>query len=164
MVGSVIRLHVFGREVEVGCYGAGTDWLCRLTDPSSQPSRHNDAYSPPPDLGFVWFRESDHKWLASGLVNREVFRDADTVDTLLYRVMAEVIRRDDQLAQCIEFVGAEFTATFDGEQGPLQFPGNCHEARWWQSTERVLGLHEGAIVMSPDFDAPLPDDFWAGRP
>ena len=29
--------------------------------------------------------------------------------------------------------------------------------------ERVAGLHAGAIQTSPDFDAPLPDDFWAGQ-
>ena len=30
--------------------------------------------------------------------------------------------------------------------------------------DRTLGLHAGAIVAAPDFDAPLPDDFWAGQP
>jgi antitoxin (DNA-binding transcriptional repressor) of toxin-antitoxin stability system len=29
---------------------------------------------------------------------------------------------------------------------------------------RIAGLHAGALQTSPDFDAPLPDDFWAGRP
>ena len=29
---------------------------------------------------------------------------------------------------------------------------------------RVPGLHAGAIQAAPDFDAPLPDDFWAGQP
>jgi hypothetical protein len=29
---------------------------------------------------------------------------------------------------------------------------------------RNLGLHSGAVVVAPDFDAPLPDDFWAGQP
>jgi antitoxin (DNA-binding transcriptional repressor) of toxin-antitoxin stability system len=27
---------------------------------------------------------------------------------------------------------------------------------------RVLGLHPGDIQTSDDFDAPLPDDYWAG--
>jgi antitoxin (DNA-binding transcriptional repressor) of toxin-antitoxin stability system len=27
---------------------------------------------------------------------------------------------------------------------------------------RTAGLHPGAIQPAPDFDAPLPDDFWAG--
>ncbi|MBY0232395.1 MAG: type II toxin-antitoxin system prevent-host-death family antitoxin [Gemmataceae bacterium] len=30
--------------------------------------------------------------------------------------------------------------------------------------ERVLGLHPGAIQPSADFDAPLPEEFWAGQP
>jgi antitoxin (DNA-binding transcriptional repressor) of toxin-antitoxin stability system len=28
---------------------------------------------------------------------------------------------------------------------------------------RVPGLHAGAIQVGPDFDAPLPDDFWVGQ-
>jgi antitoxin (DNA-binding transcriptional repressor) of toxin-antitoxin stability system len=27
---------------------------------------------------------------------------------------------------------------------------------------RAAGLHPGALLPAPDFDAPLPDDFWAG--
>lgn len=32
------------------------------------------------------------------------------------------------------------------------------------SQARVAGLHAGASQVGPDFDDPLPDDFWAGRP
>jgi antitoxin (DNA-binding transcriptional repressor) of toxin-antitoxin stability system len=32
------------------------------------------------------------------------------------------------------------------------------------ASRRTAGLHAGAITASPDFDAPLPDEFWAGRP
>jgi antitoxin (DNA-binding transcriptional repressor) of toxin-antitoxin stability system len=32
------------------------------------------------------------------------------------------------------------------------------------ATQRVAGLHAGAIQAGPDFDAPLPDDFWIGQP
>jgi antitoxin (DNA-binding transcriptional repressor) of toxin-antitoxin stability system len=31
-----------------------------------------------------------------------------------------------------------------------------------QASPRVAGLHAGALQMSDDFDAPLPEDFWAG--
>ena len=30
------------------------------------------------------------------------------------------------------------------------------------SSTRTAGLHKGAIQMSDDFDAPLPDSFWLG--
>lgn len=30
------------------------------------------------------------------------------------------------------------------------------------TTKRVPGLHAGAIQTTEDFDAPLPDEFWAG--
>ena len=33
-----------------------------------------------------------------------------------------------------------------------------------RTTPRVAGLHAGAIQAAPDFDAPLPDDFWIGQP
>lgn len=29
---------------------------------------------------------------------------------------------------------------------------------------RVPGLHADSITMSPDFDQPLPEEFWAGMP
>jgi antitoxin (DNA-binding transcriptional repressor) of toxin-antitoxin stability system len=29
---------------------------------------------------------------------------------------------------------------------------------------RIAGLHAGAIQPAPDFDAPLPDEFWTGQP
>lgn len=31
-------------------------------------------------------------------------------------------------------------------------------------TQRILGLHAGKMWISPDFDDPLPDEFWLGRP
>jgi prevent-host-death family protein len=30
------------------------------------------------------------------------------------------------------------------------------------SSARIAGLHANAITTTPDFDAPLPDDFWLG--
>jgi antitoxin (DNA-binding transcriptional repressor) of toxin-antitoxin stability system len=33
-----------------------------------------------------------------------------------------------------------------------------------QAPARAAGLHPGALQPAPDFDAPLPDDFWAGQP
>ena len=28
---------------------------------------------------------------------------------------------------------------------------------------RVLGMHPGSMVMAPDFNDPLPDEFWLGE-
>ncbi|MBA2430773.1 MAG: DUF2281 domain-containing protein [Chthoniobacterales bacterium] len=28
---------------------------------------------------------------------------------------------------------------------------------------RIAGLHEGAAEVAPDFDEPLPDEFWLGQ-
>ena len=32
-----------------------------------------------------------------------------------------------------------------------------------KSKQRVLGLHEGQIWISDDFNEPLPDEFWLGE-
>lgn len=32
-----------------------------------------------------------------------------------------------------------------------------------QTEPRVLGLHQGMVTMSEDFDEPLPDSFWLGK-
>ncbi len=33
-----------------------------------------------------------------------------------------------------------------------------------QAGQRVPGLHAGSMSMHPDFDQPLPDEFWVGTP
>jgi len=40
--------------------------------------------------------------------------------------------------------------------------GNKPVARLVPISPRIAGLHAGAIWTSADFDAPLPDEFWAG--
>jgi antitoxin (DNA-binding transcriptional repressor) of toxin-antitoxin stability system len=40
--------------------------------------------------------------------------------------------------------------------------GTTPVARLVPVSTRVAGLHAGAIWASPDFDEPLPDDFWMG--
>ena len=31
------------------------------------------------------------------------------------------------------------------------------------TAERISDLHPGAMIISDDFDAPLPDEFWLGK-
>jgi len=65
----------------------------------------------------------------------------------------------DRFRELVAEVGAggEVIVTDGGEPRallvPLKPPG-----------PRVAGLHAGAIHISPDFDEPLPDEFWTGRP
>jgi antitoxin (DNA-binding transcriptional repressor) of toxin-antitoxin stability system len=35
-------------------------------------------------------------------------------------------------------------------------------ARLVPAGKRIAGLHVGAAILSPDFDVPLPDEFWSG--
>jgi antitoxin (DNA-binding transcriptional repressor) of toxin-antitoxin stability system len=41
--------------------------------------------------------------------------------------------------------------------------GNTPIARLVPITNRVAGLHAGAIWTSEDFDEPLPDEYWTGN-
>ncbi len=45
----------------------------------------------------------------------------------------------------------------------LLLDGSIPRARLVPVGSRIAGLHPGAIQMAEDFDAPLPDDFWAGN-
>ena len=39
-----------------------------------------------------------------------------------------------------------------------------HQTNASNARIRTLGMHPDVLVPAADFDAPLPDDFWAGRP
>ena len=49
-----------------------------------------------------------------------------------------------------------FIRSLDGSSTPE----NHHPS---ELPPRILGLNRGAMKMSDDFDAPLPDDFWLGE-
>lgn len=124
---------VHGTAVEVGCYGSGTDWACRLIYAREHRGPVSDAYYPPPVVGMFWIREQDSLWLASGMVNRDVFGDANTIHELLNRIMVEVIGVDHQLAVCVELIEPRFVAISNGEEGDLFFDGDGLGARWGAS-------------------------------
>jgi hypothetical protein len=131
-------------EIEVACYGADSDWVCRLTDPLTQPKGSvSDAFAPFPDLGFLWFREVDRVWVVSGMVNRFVFQDEAWFDDLLYRISDEIYLRDYSPARRIEFVSVDITVMFDGERGRDRFPGGEVEKKWqrkWQRQQAITPL------------------------
>ena len=139
MATTVFRVVIHDRRVEVGCYGTGKDWVCRLTDSSAQPKHANDDFFPAPDLGFAWFREVAGYWSASALVNQDVFRDAATVSRLLERISERILGHEEHMVSCIEFVVAKSTATWDGELGPRQGRGGWAEDRWWRGKRSKAG-------------------------
>ncbi|MBD2214710.1 hypothetical protein H6G27_33405 [Nostoc linckia FACHB-104] len=132
-------------KIEIACYGADSDWVCRLTDPLTQPKGSvSDAFAPFPDLGFLWFREvGDRAWVVSGMVNRSVFQDEAWLDDLLYRISNEIYLRDYSPARRIEFVSVDVTAMFDGERGRDRFRGGEVEKGWqrkWQGQQAITPL------------------------
>jgi hypothetical protein len=123
----VITVEIHGRKLEIGCYGAGSDWLCRITDPDMQPAAFSDCCSPPPDLGFFWQRERYGMWLASGLVSLKVFRDQGTLIEVLDAVMEQALHLDYALAMCVELVEPKFTSITDHELPDRFLPGGATE-------------------------------------
>jgi hypothetical protein len=111
------------RVIVVGCYGSGTDWLCRLTDVTANQKPYSEAYKTQPDLGYIWMRLSPKQdlWLASCMVQKSVFPEADALRKLMEKIMHRAIRDDWQLNWVIEFVQTDWKATFDGEEGYLEW-------------------------------------------
>jgi hypothetical protein len=84
--------------------------------------------------------------------------DADAQAELvavLSRRLAE--RGRERVAAAVAQARLEFAA---GQCQPMTAAEMVREAL---SGPRLPGLHAGAIQTAPDFDAPLPDDFWAGQ-
>ncbi|MBN9517977.1 toxin-antitoxin (TA) system antitoxin [bacterium] len=63
---------------------------------------------------------------------------------------AEAVARAEQ--------GDEVIVTAPGQRPVRLLPGPPPPS----NTPRVANLHPGAMTMSPDFDDPLPDEFWLG--
>lgn len=58
---------------------------------------------------------------------------------------------------------AELLASAEAGSEVIVTEGNVPKARLTPLVRpRVLGLHPGAIEISEEFDAPLPDEFWMG--
>lgn len=114
----LLSTAVNGRGIEVACYGEGTHWLCRLTDPSLQPRGPQcDAYYPPPEIGFLWLREHEGMCLVSGTVSNVLFRTPGSVFDVVEFILRQ-LHWDSQPSIRVELVGVTQTYTFDGERGP----------------------------------------------
>lgn len=112
---TILMAVVHDATFEIGCYGTTTDCLCRVTHPTARQEEVNDAYYPPVELGFFWLREHRGMWVASGMVNKLIFRDAETINRILNQIMAEALRLDEQLATCVELVEPINTSISNGE-------------------------------------------------
>ncbi len=119
---TVFNENVHGVAIEVACYGEGGDWVCRLSYAREHRGPVNDGYYPPPLVGIVWVREQDRRRFGSGMVNREVFRDQDTIDALIDRVRA-ITCPNWSIWYCIELVEPRFVSILNGEEGFLFFQG-----------------------------------------
>ena len=111
------------RVIIVGCYGSGTNWLCRLTDATANQKGYSEAYKTQPDLGYIWMRLSPKQglWLASCMVHEKEFPEADTLHKIMEEIMHRAIRDDWALNWVIEFVQTNWKATNDGEEGYLEW-------------------------------------------
>ena len=112
---AILMAVVHDTTFEVGCYGTPTDCLCRVTYLTTRQEEVNDAYHPSVELGFFWLREHKRMWVASGMVNKLIFRDAETIDRILYQIMEEALHLDEQLAICVELVEPRNTSMSNGE-------------------------------------------------
>ncbi|MCF4965646.1 type II toxin-antitoxin system VapB family antitoxin [Nostoc sp. CMAA1605] len=72
----------------------------------------------------------------------------DTTSALIAKVQTLAPEQQQQVLDFVEFLMQKYTQPEKTQETPQQ---------------RVLGLHEGQIWMSDDFNDPLPDEFWMGE-
>ncbi len=70
-------------------------------------------------------------------------------------ITVEVKKADPELKKLLSQVRAGKEVIFK--------QGDKLVARLVPAGKRIAGLHAGKVKMSKDFDAPLPDEFWAGE-
>ena len=74
-------------------------------------------------------------------------------------ITIDVLEFASRIDEALELVGSGNEVILSDGKNPIARIVPCRGA-----SPRVPGLHMGAIEPSPDFDAPLPDEFWAGDP
>lgn len=126
---TVFNETVHGIAVEIACYGSGGDWVCRLSYAREERGPVNDGYYPPPLVGVVWIREQHHRWFGSGMVNREVFRDKDTIYALV-DLVRDVTCPGNSIVYCIELVDPRFVSIESGEESLFFKGGGTGGARF----------------------------------
>ncbi|MBD2504236.1 type II toxin-antitoxin system VapB family antitoxin [Anabaena azotica] len=72
----------------------------------------------------------------------------DTTSELIAKLQTLPPEKLQQVLDFVEFLAQKYTQPQEIEQQP---------------EKRVLGLHQGQIWMSDDFNDPLPDEFWLGE-
>ncbi|BCL34107.1 DUF2281 domain-containing protein [Nostoc sp. MS1] len=72
----------------------------------------------------------------------------DTKSELIAKLQTLPPEKLQQVLDFVEFLAQKYTQTQETEQTPKK---------------RVLGLNQGEIWMSDDFNDPLPDEFWLGE-
>ncbi|MGH1396758.1 MAG: type II toxin-antitoxin system VapB family antitoxin [Trichormus sp.] len=72
----------------------------------------------------------------------------DTTSELIAKVQTLAPEQQQQVLDFVEFLMQKYAQPEKTQETPQQ---------------RVLGLNEGEIWMSDDFNDPLPDEFWMGE-
>lgn len=72
----------------------------------------------------------------------------DTTSELIAKLQTLPPEKLQQVLDFVEFLAQKYTQPQETEQTP---------------EKRVLGLNQGEIWMSDDFNDPLPDEFWLGE-
>ncbi|OCQ96778.1 hypothetical protein BCD64_14300 [Nostoc sp. MBR 210] len=72
----------------------------------------------------------------------------DTTSELIPKLQTLAPEQQQQVLDFVEFLIQKYAQPEKTQETPQQ---------------RILGLHEGEIWMSDDFNDPLPDEFWMGE-
>jgi hypothetical protein len=107
-----------GVRVEFAFYGAGNDWLCRLTDCRRKPKAKDftDGYCPARELGFLWLREDFGRWVVTGMLDDRLAPSVEELDSLLDFVTSTAAQEAVCWVCNVELVKACKQRVLNGEQ------------------------------------------------
>ena len=84
-----------GILVEVVVYGSDDDYLCRISRSSTNyketDTAISDAFVPPAEIGALWLRQCDNRWLVSGLVKKVNFPQKQELHELVYLILEKLL-------------------------------------------------------------------------
>ena len=73
-------------------------------------------------------------------------------------VTVDVRELPSKLSELVDLVRAGTEVVLEEANAPIAKLVPCEKPR----RKVILGMHPGAMIMAPDFNDPLPDEFWGG--
>ena len=103
-----------GALIDVVVYENDGDYFCRLSRSEDQTQSINDAFVPPPEIGALWLRQRENRWLISGLVKKTNFPRKQDIHDLVYFILESMLNVNEMAHIRIDRVEYKEDETLQG--------------------------------------------------